>query len=130
MRRDMDRVIIDTKRWKDSTRRRRLRKREKNDPAYWIATKGKMRPPSWSWHTYLGDRLAPLQRFLLSRCGQHWNDIMSEILDVIDCRNIKGHHLLEHVSDFVMMPNDPYRWIYSGMRGFVVDYDGILRFYG
>ena len=99
MRRDMDRVIIDTVRWKTTTKVRR--KREKRDPCYWIATEGPMRGCEYYWWTTLGDRLDPLYRYLEKHCGRPWNDVRSDIRASIDVRSIRGYHLWDHVKGMI-----------------------------
>ena len=50
---------------------------------------------------YLGEYLAPLRRFLLSRDGQQWNAVYSEICQHIDQSNAVQRHILEHLWDYV-----------------------------
>ena len=74
----------------------------------------------------LGDRLAPLYRFLETNCGRPWDDVYAEIKEVADHRSIRGYHLLQHVEGYVQRSNYDV-----GLRRsygpFFVDDDGTLQ---
>lgn len=73
----------------------------------------------------LGDRLAPLKRFLEANCGRPWADVYSEICKVADHRSIRGYHLRQHVWQYVVPSNHGgYRRHYGP---FFVDIDGTLQ---
>jgi hypothetical protein len=51
------------------------------------------------------DRLAPLRRFLEKRLGQSWDDVWSEICSANDGRSVAGYHLRLHV--VLMVETEP-----------------------
>ena len=73
-----------------------------------------------------GDRLAPLYKFLESRCGRPWNDVYSEICLAADPRGIRGFHLRQHVQQYVNLSNYDVGLRYSH-GPFFVDRDGTLQ---
>jgi len=89
-----------------------------------------------NWHPAereLGDRLAPLKRFLTSAIGRPWDDVWSEITRSTNRWEVKGDHLLQHVRHSVYMTpgewravNDRYAW--GSPHGFFVDDEGVLRY--
>src|SRR5271163_2343724 len=50
----------------------------------------------------LGDRLAPLCKYLRKSCGRPWADVYGEICAAADTRTIRGYHLRQHVWQFVV----------------------------
>jgi hypothetical protein len=74
----------------------------------------------------LGDRLAPLRKFLRRSCGRPWADVYSDICEAADTRTIRGYHLRQHVWQFVVP--DRYDIGHRGHYGpFFVDDDGTLQ---
>ena len=43
------------------------------------------------------DLIGPLQRFLRSRIGKHWNTVYSELSQNLDKRSMAGQHIWTHV---------------------------------
>lgn len=87
-------------------------------------------PNRWFGVSQPNDNLRPLRKFLHSRVGRRWDDVYSEIRAVTDYRNLRGNHLLEHVFDYVRIPNTFRNWypeFYVGRFTFAVDENGILR---
>jgi len=74
----------------------------------------------------LGDRLAPLRKYLRKSCGRPWADVYGEICAAADTRTIRGYHLRQHVWQFVVPDRRDI-----GIRGrygpFFVDDDGTLQ---
>lgn len=68
------------------------------------------------------DFLNPLWNFLKRSIGREWDKVYGEIRRTVDHRNIRGHHLIEHVKNYVQLnPEERYR------GPFRVDEHGILR---
>jgi hypothetical protein len=97
----------------------------------------KMRQPNYD--KTLTDLLGPIQRYLQSKIGTHWDAVWSDV-----CANLRGTHAVEHVRDHVeQMVNfagGTSRWYRNGVATyedikyasygtpmFYVDEDGILR---
>ncbi|MDZ7961910.1 MAG: hypothetical protein RMY34_29215 [Aulosira sp. DedQUE10] len=50
---------------------------------------------------YLSDHLGPLRRLLLSKVGQPWNDVYSELCQRLDHNTMTGQHVIGHIWDYV-----------------------------
>jgi hypothetical protein len=50
---------------------------------------------------WLNENLAPLRRFLVRQAGRPWNDVFSEICQVIDSRSTVKQHVRSHIEDIV-----------------------------
>ncbi|HLP87025.1 MAG TPA: hypothetical protein VK184_00245 [Nostocaceae cyanobacterium] len=50
---------------------------------------------------YLTDHLGPLRRFLLSKAGQPWDEVYSELCQRLDTSTMTGLHVLSHLKHFV-----------------------------
>jgi hypothetical protein len=73
----------------------------------------------------LGDRLAPLRKYLEAQVGRPWNKVYSEICEANDRRTIRGYHLMTHLKHYVLIGNAPSeRYMY---QDFLVGPDGILK---
>jgi hypothetical protein len=102
-----------------STRERGIRR---SPPEDWLGPRRmRMRPPE-DWECrYLGDRLAPLHRWLAKQVGRPWDDVYSEICQVADARSLRGYHLRQHVRDYVdATGGDAWSWARFVVR------DGVL----
>lgn len=61
----------------------------------------------FKWEKNYGDskqfseRLGPLKRYLLSKVGQPWNDVYSELRQGLDMGNLVQKHVMTHVFDYV-----------------------------
>lgn len=79
------------------------------------------------------DHIGPLRRFLISRVGRRWDDVWSEICQVMSGTGLQANHVKEHVKSYVGGVSHPgYCSSYSEMeeRGYgpvYVDGEGILR---
>lgn len=51
----------------------------------------------------LNENLAPLRRFLNSRCGQHWSKVYSEIRSGINPASAVQMHILQHLEHYVQL---------------------------
>ena len=49
----------------------------------------------------LNENLRPLERFLRSKVGQHWNRVYSEISQQLSPRNAVQQHVRDHLKDYV-----------------------------
>lgn len=49
----------------------------------------------------LNENLKPLKRFMLSRVGQPWDKVFSEICQVMDTRSACQYHIWQHAKDYV-----------------------------
>lgn len=91
--------------------------------------------------------LAPLRRFIDSRVGKKWDDVYSELRELVAPNNAIQMHIFQHLWDYVErqpifidgVPHHPHhvRWgrgampvpmqFYPRGRGWYVDLDGLLR---
>ncbi len=99
MRSDMDKVIVETSRRGMRQTRTALRL----PPLEHFPQKMGMKRPhaERGWLRGNDDHLAPLRRFLRSRCGRRWDDVWAEICAVTDGRATVQDHVRIHVPDFV-----------------------------
>jgi hypothetical protein len=77
---------------------------------------------------YLTDHLGPLRRFLVSKVGEYWNEVYSELCQRLDTSTMTGRHVLEHLEHFVVKdveiidglpcpkPHERYVSLLSGYR--------------
>lgn len=125
MRSDMKDVIIDTGRWyRDSSKLNKV-------PDEDLPEKEGMRR-RWKEHSYFGDRLSPLRRWLKKSVGRPIDKVYSEFCEHNDSRSIRGWHAREHFWHEVETWEDRCRKLdneywYTGY-GFYVDEKGFLRF--
>lgn len=49
----------------------------------------------------LNENLQPLKRFMLSRVGRVWDEVFSEICEVMDVRSACQYHIWQHAKDYV-----------------------------
>lgn len=87
----------------------------------------------------LNENLAPLKRFLMSRVGQPWNEVFSEISKNLRVTSTVQAHVRDHVTDFVSVNTsvrDGEIWVHgyrperlaTSWRALYVDpTDGILK---
>jgi len=54
-------------------------------------------------HKQLNENLAPLRRFLDSKCGQHWSKVYSEIRSRINPASAVQMHILQHLDGYVQV---------------------------
>lgn len=83
----------------------------------------------------LTDHIQPLRRFLISQAGRPWNDVWSDICQVLKGNGLQANHVKDHVKDFVggiphsgktqFRPRDWHRT--DSWAGLYVDEEGILR---
>lgn len=130
MRHDMGRLLVESRR--HGSRGKHERRIDPRADLEDLPSKGRM---GRNWHVWprdLGDRLAPLERFLDRAVGRQWDDVWSEIMRSANRWSVKGDHLLEHVRGFVYMTANEWRAAFgrSGLEpsfGFYVDDEGVLR---
>jgi hypothetical protein len=133
MRADMAKVIVERPRLGGSrNRKRRLGGFEL------LPTKEGMKR-RWVDHKYLNENLSPLRRFLVSRVGQCWDAVYSELNEHLAVRNAVQQHVRTHLSSFVALHirvaadgalEDEYRWRVGGRSShdlYVDPRDGILK---
>ncbi|BEV09890.1 hypothetical protein ATDW_03860 [Asticcacaulis sp. DW145] len=141
MRTDMFKVIVERPRWGAGHAASPKLKRTKD---YTLKTIGHKRHAIESTRYTKGfnENLAPLVRFLRSRCGQRWDDVFSEICAQLDTGSTMKMHVRQHIEDFVLARISIGRygkWLFEGeilgsnerryrRRQFFVDpTDGVLR---
>ena len=80
------------------------------------------------------DHIKPLERFLLSRVGQPWNKVWSEICEVLKGTSLQANHVKDHVKGYVGgIPHSGQKYFaynewWNPRRSLVwVDENGILR---
>jgi hypothetical protein len=105
MRRDLDKVIIESPRRGSRNRSAKTGARVLHQPDSEHEDHPK-RISSSRYRQYkdfrtFNDKLGPLRRFLRSNLGRPWNKVYSEVSAAIDRRSISGNHLHEHVRDAV-----------------------------
>lgn len=118
MRKDMPRILVERSRtggfgktfW------------DRSEPDEESPTREGMRWPHRYNTRNLNDHLSPLTRFLEANVGHPWDDVYSEIRRNVDIRTILGHHLIEHVKNYVSTQTED-RWRFA--RFIVVD--GLLQ---
>lgn len=125
MRKDMRHLLLETGRSgghgkEEARRRRRLKSADPDDlPLFMPSSRHRLGKE-------LGDRLAPLRKFLAANCGRPWADVYREICEFADSRTIRGYHLRQHVWNFVVPSN--YDVGHRRRYGpFFVDADGTLQ---
>lgn len=124
MRADMDRVVIERPRWGSGLRNREVRTQR----AAWRAavargdfdgeaTRVRMVPRRGPCKG-LTDLLGPLERFLEQRRGRLWDEVYSEIRQVLRPDSLLRKHALDHlvemVSQHVFLDRDGIPWVYVG----------------
>jgi hypothetical protein len=77
------------------------------------------------------DKTRPCDRFLASRAGRPWNDVVSEIVRRFDTNTLPGRHIVyEHLVNRVALP-DSWRYLAHWWGGYApkfwVDEEGILH---
>lgn len=106
MRSDFSKILVERERVGSSTGyffKRSNRRKFNNQRNFENAEKGgKIK----DFHGYYGtkslnENLSPLKRFLLSRVGQNWDKVYSEICSVMDKDNTIQAHIFQHVWGFV-----------------------------
>lgn len=141
MRADMFKVIVERPRW--GSRHAPSVKLKRSDPGIqFIGHKRHVRTGA-RYYKDLNENLAPLIRFLQSRCGRRWDDVFSEICAGLDTGSTVKMHVRQHLDDFVaarisigrdgewmadgevMVDRTPWGW--RRWRFFVDPRDGILR---
>jgi len=50
---------------------------------------------------YFSDCLGPLSRWLRSKLGENWDDVYSELCQILEISTLSGKHILSHVWGFV-----------------------------
>lgn len=112
MRSDMFKVIVERPRAGGYGKPSNGRKKEKSKKDYdnyplHESTARKHRP--YSAYKELNENLAPLQRFLHSRVGKHWDKVFSEICERIDMRSAVKKHIRDHVKSMVWTEVEQHR---------------------
>lgn len=141
MRSDMFKVIVERPRWGAGHAVSPKLKRTKD---YTLKHIGHRRHAieSTPYRKSLNENLAPLVRFLRSRCGRQWNVVFSEICAQLDTGSTLKLHVRQHIEDFVLTRISIGRygeWLFEGevieldtshcrRRQFFVDpNDGVLK---
>jgi hypothetical protein len=105
MRRDLDKVIIESPRRGSRSRSAKTGARLKHEPGSEHEDQPKRLPSSRVRQYYdyrmFRDKLSPLRRYLRSNVGRPWNKVYSEISATIDRRSVSGNHLHEHIRETV-----------------------------
>jgi hypothetical protein len=96
MRPDMHEVIIERPRIQGVDRKPKYLINEETD----LPSKEGMRR-NHKERKRLNENLAPLKRFVRSRCGRKWNDVFSEICENISLDSAVKKHILEHLQYMV-----------------------------
>jgi hypothetical protein len=81
----------------------------------------------------LSDNLGPLRRWLRSKVGQPWDDVYSELCQLINMGTLLGLHLKLHIFDFVqvdvvLIDGIPHHKHHNGYQRVLVNYRD-TRFY-
>ncbi|HLO86393.1 MAG TPA: hypothetical protein VK203_15545 [Nostocaceae cyanobacterium] len=76
---------------------------------------------------YLSDHLGPLRRFLMSKVGEPWNEVYSELCQRLDTSTMTGQHVLSHLQSFVeqdveIIDGLPYRKPHQMYRSPLIGY--------
>jgi hypothetical protein len=105
MRPDMFKVIVERprvgSRWYNASVKHD-RNRVKTDDVDDLPSRLPIKPKTGNFK-YLNENLSPLRRFLVSRVGDSWDDIYSEISKYIKPGNTVQEHVRDHLKDFVEM---------------------------
>ena len=141
MRADMFKVIVERPRW--GSRHAPPVKLKRSDPGIHSIGHKRHAKIDARYYKSLNENLAPLLRFLRSRCGRRWDDVFSEICAGLDTGSTMKMHVRQHLEDFVAARISIGRegeWIADGeimtvrtsrgwrrWRFFVDPDDGILR---
>lgn len=129
MRKDMGRLLVERPR--GGARGKHERRIDPRDDLEDLPSRGRMGRRWFFDPRDLGDRLAPLRRFLGSAVGRPWDDVWSEICAATNRRSIKGHHLVSHVHGLVYSNAEWWTYYrsrgYEPLSGFYVDDEGVLR---
>ena len=140
MRADMHSVIVERPRIHDSWGKGRKPKRHKQIDLEELPFREAMKVQGGETKR-LNENLAPLYRFLQSRCGKRWDDVHSEISANLKLSSATQKHILDHLKDMVSLKTylgvDGKVWVQNKYeyavgesyryREFYVDPDGILR---
>lgn len=70
----------------------------------------------------LTDLLSPLERFMHSNIGRNWDDVWSEICQVLKGNGLQANHIKDHIRRWVDKDKRYYR------EYFYIDSDNILRY--
>ncbi len=140
MRKDMAKVIVERPRVNDSYDGWRMARRPKSidieELPFREATKAHK-----GGSKQLNENLAPLYRFLQSRCGKRWDDVHSEISEHLKLSTAVQKHVLDHLKQMVSLNTyhgtDGQIWVQNKSvypiadtymyREFYVDPEGFLR---
>ncbi|MFN7923750.1 MAG: hypothetical protein U0Q16_26850 [Bryobacteraceae bacterium] len=71
---------------------------------------GPRRAPRFEKKKSFNEHLGPLRNYLVNQVGRPWDKVYSEICQGIDRRSVIGAHVLQHVPDFVDLPNEHDCW--------------------
>jgi len=136
MRADMAKVIVERPRRKGYATRAGRPSHVEDLPS----TEGMRAPHVRHWGgKELNENLAPLKRFLISRVGQPWDKVYSEISENLRVDSTVQAHVRDHVTDFVAVNcslRDGKIWVHDyGVRPldtswsqmFVDPQDGLLK---
>ena len=98
MRKDMSKVIVERPRLGGGL----TRKGRALDTDLLPQKQGMRKPHVKGWNNKeLNENLAPLRRFLVSKIGQHWDNVYSEICENLRATNTVQQHVRDHIADFV-----------------------------
>ena len=100
MREDMAKVIVERPRVGGASTKKG---RPPQDADMWVSKEGMRAPHVRHWGgKELNENLAPLRRFLISRVGQSWDSVYSEISKNLRVTHAVQQHVRDHVRDFVV----------------------------
>jgi len=128
MRHDMGKIITERPRYGSRTRNLKTRmsiKWKGNDDEYNIpsrASNSAGRQYGWDKREF-SDVLGPLKRYIYKQIGRKWDDVYSEMCQVLDKRKVTHSHVFDHV----------YAWVstdvYIGRDGLYYErpYGGLVR---
>ena len=124
MRADMFKVIVERPRWGSRWIESPKLKRSDHDlKCIGLKRHARTRAP----HKWLNENLRPLERFLRSRRGQHWDTVFSEICEHLDTGSTVKMHVRQHLGDLVMFNIARGRFGELIHDGFVIRLDGPRR---
>lgn len=149
MRKDMEKVIVEQERYDGGGQRRmsrnsgrgRAKFRADKDPDNYVGPETKRKLVYKYSYKSFNDHLTPLYRYLKRNVGRPWNKVYSEISESADSRSTTGHHLRDHVKQYVCTDIEAAeervaalkageRWFHSFRvfsAAFYVDRKGFLR---
>lgn len=140
MRKDMAKILVERPRVHDSYDNGKKYRREQSMDLEDLPQRESMKAHKGGTKQ-LNENLAPLYRFLQSRCGKRWDDVHSEISANLKLSSATQKHILDHLKGMVSLKTylgvDGKVWVQNKdeyavgesyrYREFYVDPQGILR---